>query len=158
MSDGLEPIDSVQITINGIVKNTNSSGMAIFDSVAAGTQIAYAISKIGYEVTDGRQTLTDTMTCTGNTVIRVSLRKQAVTSCGTEKPAGIKIYPNPSDGLITISNYEGAKITIYNTDGKLVKITKVIGSAIDLRPITPGLYTLVAETPDGNMSAVIVIR
>lgn len=158
LSDGSSPIDSAQITLNGIEKNTDSTGCATFDNITDGTQLAYTISKAGYEVANGRKMLTDTIVCTGNTIIRVSLRKQVITSFGTEEQTGIKIYPNPSDGLITISNCEGSKILIFNTDSKLVKITKVTSGIIDLRPITPGLYTLVAETPDGNMTTMIVIR
>ena len=156
--DGSTPIDSVQISMNGIGKTTDSTGCAVFDSITAGMQIAYSISKAGYEVTDGRKILMDTMICTGNTIIRVSLKKQATTSFGTEEQTGIKIYPNPSDGLITISNCEGMKIAVYNADGKLVKITEVTSGIIDLRPITPGLYTLVADTSNGKISTLIIIR
>ncbi|MBO4481164.1 MAG: T9SS type A sorting domain-containing protein, partial [Bacteroidales bacterium] len=55
-------------------------------------------------------------------------------------------------------NCEGMKIAVYNADGKLVKITEVTSGIIDLRPITPGLYTLVADTSNGKMSTLIIIR
>ncbi|MBR4621145.1 MAG: T9SS type A sorting domain-containing protein [Salinivirgaceae bacterium] len=158
LSDGVNPIDSALITVNGIDKNTDSTGHAVFDGIADSTNIAYTISKDGYEVANGRRTLSDSMICTGNITIRLSLRKVAGTSYGTEEQAGIKIYPNPSDGLINLPDFNGQTVSIFDTNGRLVKKATVDGGRIDLRPITAGIYTLIAETQSGIVSIIIVIK
>lgn len=156
--DGLSPIESVQITVNGIDKNTDSTGRAVFDGIADSTHIAYTISKDGYEIANGRKTLSDSMICIGNTTIRVSMRKLAGTSYGTEEQAGMKIYPNPSDGLINLPDCNGQTVSIIDANGRLVKKATVDGGRIDLRPITAGIYTLIAETQSGIVSVIIVIK
>lgn len=158
LSDGVNPIDSALITVNGIDKNTDSTGHAVFDGIADSTNIAYTISKDGYEVANGRRTLSDSMICTGNITIRLSLRKVAGTSYGTEEQAGIKIYPNPSDGLINLPDFNGQTVSIIDANGRLVKKAIVDGGRIDLRPITAGIYTLTAETQNGIVSVIIVIK
>ncbi|MBO7497020.1 MAG: T9SS type A sorting domain-containing protein [Salinivirgaceae bacterium] len=158
LSDGLTPIDSVQIMVNGIEKNTDSTGCALFDRLTTGTTITYTICKDGYETTDGHKSLTDSIICTDNSIIRVTLRKQANTSNIYEYQSDINIYPNPSDGIFTIENIDNAKISLFNIDGKLLKTIKITNSTIDLRPIDSGLYTLVIETPNGSVSTQIVIR
>lgn len=158
LSDGVNPIDSALITVNGIDKNTDSTGRAVFDGISDSTNIAYTISKDGYEIANGRRTLSDSMICTGNVTIRLSLRKVAGTSYGTEEQAGIKIYPNPSDGLINLPNFNGQTVSIIDANGRLVKKATVDGGRIDLRPITAGIYTLIAETQSGIVSVKIVIK
>ena len=158
LSDGSTPIDSVLIKVNDIEKNTDSTGCAMFDSLAAGATITYTICKDGYETTDGHKLLTDSIICSENSVIRVTLKKQANPSLIAEYQSDIKIYPNPSDGVFTIQNTDGVKISLFNIDGKLVKTTKITNSTIDLRPIASGLYTLIIETPNGNVATQIVIR
>ncbi len=158
LSDGVNPIDSALITVNGIDKNTDSTGHAVFDGIADSTNIAYTISKDGYEIANGRRTLSDSMICTGNITIRLSLRKVAGTSYGTEEQAGIKIYPNPSDGLINLPDFNGQTVSIIDANGRLVKKATVDGGRIDLRPITAGIYTLTAETQNGIVSVIIVIK
>lgn len=52
----------------------------------------------------------------------------------------IKIFPNPTSGLVKISEIdESAKIEIYNTKGQLI-LQKQNESTIDLSPFKDGLY------------------
>lgn len=157
LSDGSSPIDSVRITMNGIEKNTDSTGCAVFDGLASGTEIAYIISKIGYETTDGLESLRDTIVCSGNSIIKVMLRKQLNTSLSTDNQSDIKIYPNPSNGVFFIDNCNDAKISVFNSNGNYLKTTKINNGKFDIRPIAPGLYTLIAETQKGIVTVQIVI-
>ena len=158
LSDGVDPIESVLITVNGIDKNTDCTGRAIFEGFADSTHIAYTISKDGYVVANGYKILSDSMICNGNTTIRVSMRKLTSTSYGIEEQAGIEIYPNPSDGLINLPDCNGQTVSIFDANGRLVKKAIVDGGRIDLRPIPAGVYTMIVEAPNGIASVILVIK
>ena len=143
--------------MNGIEKNTDSTGCAVFDGLASGTEISYIISKIGYETTDGLESLRDTIVCSGNSIIKVMLRKQLNTSLNADYQSDIKIYPNPSNGVFFIDNCNDAKISVFNSNGNYLKTIKINNGKFDIRPIAPGLYTLIAETQKGIVTVQIVI-
>ena len=56
----------------------------------------------------------------------------------------IKLYPNPSDGLLNISGLElnGATITITNISGAKVSEKEVVNSQLDVSELPSGLYFL----------------
>ncbi|MCJ8289027.1 MAG: T9SS type A sorting domain-containing protein [Crocinitomicaceae bacterium] len=66
----------------------------------------------------------------------------------TDEDIAIKLYPNPAVNSITVEWNESAEIneiSIYNTDGKLVKQLKVDARnnmTIDLSDLTEGIYLL----------------
>ncbi|WP_121665294.1 T9SS type A sorting domain-containing protein [Mesonia aquimarina] len=53
----------------------------------------------------------------------------------------VKIYPNPSEGLVNIQNSSLIKIQIFNLNGKLIKECKP-DNEIDLSEISKGVYLI----------------
>lgn len=65
----------------------------------------------------------------------------------------MSIFPNPTSGLITLSNLENSsiqKLEIYNRDGHLVdKLMEAGDSRIDLTPYPSGLYFIYVHLNEG---------
>jgi hypothetical protein len=69
----------------------------------------------------------------------------------------IKIYPNPSQGLINISNIQTAnvnRIEVYSILGSLVYNQNILRNSsnisLDLKALNSGIYLLKIKTADGN--------
>ncbi len=55
----------------------------------------------------------------------------------------LKFYPNPVSNLLTIEKAEDVdvnEISLYNTDGKLIRVYNAKDNKIDLSDIAPGIY------------------
>ena len=67
------------------------------------------------------------------------------------KEKGIQIYPNPTNGIITIESEEtlNTDILIYNSIGKLVKTTKAQNNNINISDLPMGMY-MVSMTNNEN--------
>lgn len=69
---------------------------------------------------------------------------------------GLKIYPNPGDGKVTISaaqSLAGAHLTVYNAEGKIVMdkdLQKENNSTVDLSALPNGAYSFKISTSDNN--------
>ncbi len=74
---------------------------------------------------------------------------------------GVNVYPNPSEGMITISNDLNAENTITVTDmtGKVV-LTKASSSAttVDLSKVGTGVYMVEVSNENGKKVERVVIR
>ena len=160
LSDGSTPLADATVSMNNIAKTTDSLGIVKFDSIFAGTDISYTISKLGYQTIDGQTELSGSFTLFGNTNVTITLKavEQPPVSAINNMTSEIIVYPNPSDGLFYIQNCDIQKVSIFDQNGKLVKIVTSDNNKIDLRPIVPGLYTLIIETPAGNVSTQIVVH
>lgn len=66
----------------------------------------------------------------------------------------IKIYPNPTNGTVTIDGLEVAEVKVYNALGQLVKETKE--NVIDLSTQEAGTYILKVITPSGVVTKQII--
>lgn len=160
LSDGSTPLADATVSMNNIAKTTDSLGIVKFDSIFAGTDISYTISKLGYQTIDDQTELSGSFTLFGNTNVTITLKavEQPPVSAINNMTSEIIVYPNPSDGLFYIQNCDIQKVSIFDQNGKLVKIVTSDNNKIDLRPIVPGLYTLIIETPAGNVSTQIVVH
>lgn len=55
----------------------------------------------------------------------------------------LKFYPNPVSNLLTIEKAEEVdvnEISLYNTDGKLIRVYNAKDNKIDLSDIASGIY------------------
>jgi len=70
----------------------------------------------------------------------------------------IKIYPNPTTGIFTISIKEDASVKMYDMFGKLIYTNKAnIGeSKIDISNYQSGMYLLQVETENGSVTKKII--
>ena len=65
---------------------------------------------------------------------------------------GIKVYPNPTSDFIFIENIEPQLVTIYSTDGKMIK-TIENANIIDVRDLEKGIYLI---NIDGTANKIVV--
>lgn len=69
---------------------------------------------------------------------------------------GVKIYPNPGDGKVTISasqSLSGAHLTVYNAEGKVVMrkdLQKENNAAVDISALPNGAYSFKINTTDNQ--------
>jgi len=65
----------------------------------------------------------------------------------------ITIYPNPTSNSLTISNADKLNIkniTIYSTQGRIVKTVQLLENSISVEDLAEGLYILTIQTEEGN--------
>ena len=71
----------------------------------------------------------------------------------------IQIYPNPSNGFITLnSNIEFVKIEIRNTLGQLLNQIQIKNNNIDMSMLNNGIYFIQATDAKGNIYANKIIK
>ncbi len=97
------------------------------------------------------------------TLLNVVLNKG--TSIKNSFAASLKIFPNPTNGIITISGHKldgNTKINIYNLDGN--KVWEQIGinagnpNEIDLSFLTNGVYVFSIQTKSGIATQKLIIK
>ena len=68
-----------------------------------------------------------------------------------ENEARVKVYPNPTKGVVTVETKEKGAVTVCNTLGQCVMQKVLSGSqtVLDLQDAAPGLYLLRVETESG---------
>lgn len=65
----------------------------------------------------------------------------------------ITIYPNPASNSLTISNaykLNIKSITIYSTQGRVIKTVQLLENSISVEDLAEGLYILTIQTEEGN--------
>lgn len=76
--------------------------------------------------------------------------------------SSIRIFPNPSDNLITItSSVYLVNITIISLDGKMIfnkSLQKVTSETIDIQKLSKGICIVISETADGQKQNSKIIK
>ena len=74
---------------------------------------------------------------------------------------GVTVYPNPSEGLVTVSNENGTTntIVVYNMVGNVV-LSKVASTSteLDLTSVSSGVYMVKVSNENGSMVENVVIK
>lgn len=72
----------------------------------------------------------------------------------------IKIYPNPSSNMVSISGInQAAQVSIISTDGRLIEnITTNAKTQIDLSSYTPGMYLVQISNSEGSITKPLIIK
>ena len=79
-------------------------------------------------------------------VYRVSL-DQSSNSHEVTETSKLNIYPNPSDGFVTLENTQKGTVTIRSMDGKVIFQQELNGTKVlDLSSFTPGVYSVSFQT------------
>lgn len=73
-------------------------------------------------------------------------------------PNQVKIYPNPSDGIVNIVATEASHIAIYDMVGKLISTHRVDAQEVLTIQQASGLYIIKVETEKGISSYKLVIK
>jgi hypothetical protein len=87
---------------------------------------------------------------------------------GSMQSSGCSLYPVPNDGRFNLSIYSSKKevfdILIYNNLGqeifelKDIEVTRSFEKHIDLRPVSPGIYTLIFRSADNKIVKKIMVK
>ena len=161
LTDGREPLFEADVTLNGIVKTTDSLGLVRFDSIAAETPVSYIAKATGYTTIDGQKEQTGAFVLMANTTVNIALKAVPLPpnppiSTADDRATEITIYPNPSDGLLFVQDCDGQEFMLFDLNGRKFKTGTVEGGRIDLRPIPAGIYTLIIKR-EGRISSTQVV-
>ncbi|MDA9563251.1 T9SS type A sorting domain-containing protein [Flavobacteriales bacterium] len=99
-------------------------------------------------------TITDAVGCTAVT------SGATVTGIGNvQMDALISIFPNPSNGSITIKNTDATSYLIYNAVGELVKAERITSTAevVDISALNNGLYFIDIQSEKGIVKKKITL-
>jgi hypothetical protein len=148
-------------TITAITNNTllcigettslTASGASTYLWNTSATTSVIAISPtvtINYTVTG-----TDANGCINSSTITQSVSLCTGISATQSIDASLNVFPNPSNGLFTITGIEqNANISIYNTLGVLIKTlqTEKINTEIDLSDYSNGIYFIKLKNNNGE--------
>jgi hypothetical protein len=77
-----------------------------------------------------------------------------------EAEAQVKVYPNPSQGAVTVEAQGMTSIAVYNTLGQCVLRKEVVSdqTILDLKNTAPGLFLLRIDTEYGMISKYVTIE
>ncbi|MEJ2593987.1 MAG: T9SS type A sorting domain-containing protein [bacterium] len=93
-------------------------------------------------------------------VLNCNVYPEEVTS--VEEPqvvANIKVYPNPTQGIVSVSGADNATIMVYNIAGNLVASYEDFrNSTIDLSGYNSGIYLFWIKTDDGIVTKRIILE
>ena len=76
----------------------------------------------------------------------------------SEENAGIKVYPNPNDGHFKIELPENAEVSVFGTNGSLIKRQKLQAGQHEMRIERSGTYVLRIETGKASVSKRVTVR
>ena len=144
VTDGKSAIEGAQAILNEVMKYTNASGEVDFENLDVLTNYAFEIAANGYKkVTDNLFLLKDT-----TLVVNLDFLN-SVNELNDEK---IKIFPNPTSGLITIQSQDYIqKISIYTSQGQSIRNYELndLSYQINTKRLTRGVYLLMLELKGG---------
>ena len=151
--DGVTPIEDAEVIFNAETINTNQDGEVVFEYVLA-DNYSWSISKTDYETEEGSIDITQ------NETVEVSLDQME--GVKTLADIGMKIYPNPTSGIINIKIPEKVScsaITISDLSGKIIlkKAVKQNNIVIELKT-APGLYFVRFDLNDKIMYSRFIVE
>ncbi|MCB9317322.1 MAG: T9SS type A sorting domain-containing protein [Lewinellaceae bacterium] len=82
-----------------------------------------------------------------------NLTPSAVTEIGK---TGIRLFPNPTTGLVSISNLNAERVEVFDYTGRLFLQVQQPGNSIDLSTVPAGIYLLKLYAGDAAYSARLV--
>ncbi|MGE0090889.1 MAG: T9SS type A sorting domain-containing protein, partial [Bacteroidales bacterium] len=145
------PLQEVIVAFNSENKITDSEGIAIFNKVTPKSGIAYSLTKDGYTTITGTLNVADESKT-------VSFAMSVVSSVNELLPGEVSVFPNPSQGIISIrfdERKENIQINVYDVIGKSVyaKTIPLIDNTeiIDLANQPKGLYFISIKSGDGEV-------
>jgi uncharacterized repeat protein (TIGR02543 family) len=102
------------------------------------TRAGYVFGGWYYEASCSNEWYFDGDVVTGNITLYAKWTTgTAIETVNTDK---LQIYPNPTNGIVHISNADGAEIKVYNLKGELLQTTRE--SRVNLSGYSNGIYLL----------------
>jgi len=142
-NENSDPLENVSVSFNSETIMTNASGLAVFNEVYPADEVAYSLSKDGYNHISGTVDI-------NNADKTMDFRMSLATSVNNLNNEEINIYPNPSNGIFNIeipnlNESKNYKIKIYDILGSVVYVKSFAGEKniieqIDISKKTKGIY------------------
>jgi hypothetical protein len=82
-------------------------------------------------------------------IIKIAIEPNGIAET-TASDNGLKVYPNPSDGTLTISYPDNCTLELFDTKGTLLRTLLVQDSPTELTGLATGLYLLRVTTDSGK--------
>jgi hypothetical protein len=149
-------IDSLTIGEHYVLLRYNDYSMVPssgFDPTTASSSISFTATGTTYSTTD---------TFMSNATVFYRCVKDNFT--GINEPTSaeneINIYPNPSNGFITITSKENCSIDILNSLGQIMITQKIINpiTTIDFKDLIKGVYTMRMTTQKNLVAKKFVVQ
>lgn len=141
------PVESATVTFDNIVKTTDSQGMALYSEHDAGTGFVYTVTHADYEEVSGSLDLVSE-----DPLVEVLM--QPLVGVTLHDPS-LKVYPNPTNGILKIESSSGSKgvLTIMDISGKVLmeKLMVPGNNTIDISSLHNGLFLLRIQTPESSV-------
>ena len=145
------PIYPATVIFDGETATTGFSGMAYFSDLPWDTeQHSYSVEADNYESAEGTTDLQ------GSHQVEVFLTPLVNIE---EINSSVSIFPNPTTGKITISNYEKISITITDINGKIIfeEIADKQNYSLNLGNNNPGVYFIQIRAGQNIINRKIVL-
>lgn len=150
-------IGSTSTLTNATTGGTWSSSAPAIGSIGVTTGILTGVSTGNATITY-RVTATQCYATAEATVTEAPAARAAVDE--VTAPAGIHIYPNPTQGVLTIDAATPGTFTVYTIDGKLLQQYATIAPSTSVslpHNIAAGVYTCRFESVDGATKIVRIV-
>ncbi len=155
VTNGTDPLENAVVTFSGRTDTCSVDGVAEFVDVNPGMSQPYIVALDGYYDATGILDIVDQ-----NVVESVVL----TSTVGIENldEFGIKIYPNPSNGVFYINNTKvnNLKLTVRDITGKVVLIEELNEnvSKVDITEQASGVYFIQLENGEKTFNSKIIIK
>jgi len=154
MDESENPIDGAEVTVGSQTATTFGDGAVEFD--LANGSYDYTVTADDYEDESG------SVTVDGEAVTENVMMTSTSTSINNPLAKQLKVYPNPSDGNITLegANIEGARVSILNSIGKQVKQMTLDNNTnyLHLDELKSGIYFIKIEDNDNEAVRKVLIK
>ena len=148
---GTTPIEDATVNMSGTIRYTDINGEADFEGYETGNY-EYSVYKDGYSLETGSFELVDE-----DLTIEIIL---LISSVNNISKSELKIYPNPTTGIVNVFSNRPGSIDILKLTGKVVKSVNLTNglTEINLSDYSPGLYYLKIYIEDNISYSKIIVK
>jgi len=162
-----EQTGAANIDANGhIITIEVENGTDLTALVATYTLSGDASAKIGATTQESAVTSNDfsadviyTITAQNGDTQDWTVKVSEAASTGISSFVGnnVNIYPNPSNGILNITNSENSKLSVINSNGKVVLTTTINNNSTDLSSLNTGIYYILIVNNTNTITKTISI-
>ena len=164
--------DTIEIVINdnpvvGFLDTVMSDGASCDGNIMATVSTGTPLYTLNWNDDAGRDSLNAINLCPGDYVLTATDANGCIDSSAVEivnvessglLESDLKIYPNPSNGIISIEGIDSREIQIFNAIGDLVFKTNQTTKSLNVSQLASGTYMLVVLTGDAQVVKKLVIQ
>jgi hypothetical protein len=150
----LSSVGSITIIGNNIFAGTFDGLFLSTDNGSSWTGVNNGLSGSGLSVNEIAISGSYIFAGTYNGIWKRALSEIGViTGINKTETSNVKIYPNPSNNFLVVNGLtETAKVSIYDSQGKLIMIKNIFENQIDISNLKTGIYTIKFKDKTGTLS------